>query len=182
MDFEQRLVKRAKAGNVRARNQLLEMYRDAILFLTFDLLGDYTKATGAAQKAFQGVFDRINEFDDKESFSSCLYREAIKICRTLEQNLSQTVNTLNETKSQEQQLNEYNVVHIESNHKSENKSRQAINRTLQMLSFDQRVVIILRYYHKKTISCIARIMERNEDEVRTILYRAAESLKPVLNK
>ena len=83
--------------------------------------------------------------------------------------------------AQKKQLNENDVVHIGTDNKSEDKTRYRKDRILHMLPFDQRSVIILRYYHKKTISFIARIMECDEDEVRSKLYQAAEILKPVLS-
>ena len=73
-DIDQKLIHKAQRGDRRAFGKLVKKYRNKVLYLAYDLLGNYDDAQDVAQSVFLRVFSGIRNFKGKSSFSTWLYR------------------------------------------------------------------------------------------------------------
>ena len=76
---ETRCLQKAKAGDRRAFGQLVTAYRDAILYLIYDFVGNYEDAKDLAQDVFIKAFQRLDQFEGRSKFSTWLYTVALRL-------------------------------------------------------------------------------------------------------
>lgn len=71
---EKRLIKRARAGDVRAFEQLLEANGPAMRRLAHSMLGDQAAMDDVLQIAYVKAFRSLDGFDGRSSFGTWLHR------------------------------------------------------------------------------------------------------------
>jgi RNA polymerase sigma-70 factor (ECF subfamily) len=77
------LVRRAKAGDRRALETLVERYSARVSRLATQLLGDIEDARDAAQESLLKVSTRLRQFRGDSQFSTWLHRLVVTTCRDL---------------------------------------------------------------------------------------------------
>ena len=176
MYSDERLVKKALQDDKRAFRKLLTRYQDQILFLLNDILGDYGQAKEAAHKVFQKAWGNLNAIPNKISFSSWLYKFAIDSAFKMQKKPRDEKGKKFETKLPSRQF--------KTSGKDVEKDKQfdefGIQSALLEISSQQRITIILRYFHKKSVKQIADIMQWREDTVRIHIQRAVDRLGTIL--
>ena len=181
----QRIVDQAKSGNKRAFNQLVEMYRNKVLYVAYDLLGDWDEAKDIGQETFIRAFEKLNDFQGKAHFSSWIYRIAVNLCmdvhrkrkRIPQDSLDAGLQNGFEPKSQSEETESNPGRSLE-----QLQLRNQIDDALQYLSLNQRTAIVLRYFHERSTKEIAEIMDCSENTVRIHFFRAMEKLKESLKE
>lgn len=181
----QRIVDKAKHGNKKAFNQLVEMYQDKVLYLAFDLLGDWDEAKDIAQEAFIRAYQKLKDFQGKAHFSSWIYRIAVNLCmdvhrkrkRSPHESLDNTLQNGYEPKSILENSNDTAGRSLE-----QLELRTQIDDALKQLSLNQRTAIVLRYFHERSTREIAAIMDCSENTVRIHFFRAMDKLKESLKE
>jgi RNA polymerase sigma-70 factor (ECF subfamily) len=71
------LVARAKAGDVRAFEELVRRYRHRIVALALHLTGSRSEAEDIAQDVFLGAFRALDGFEGRSEFFTWVYRMAV---------------------------------------------------------------------------------------------------------
>jgi RNA polymerase sigma-70 factor, ECF subfamily len=180
IDPDKRLIKKSKSGNKNAFGKLVKKYQRNILFLAYDIVGNYETAKDIAQETFIRAYQKINQFEERSLFSTWLFRI--------------TVNSANEFLRKN---NKYKLENIEedclnNNHNNGNDEfisqnfennllRKEISvqleQAINQLSLSQRNAIILKYFHYMNYREIAEVMECTENTVRTHIFRALNNLK-----
>ena len=79
---EAELVKKAKAGDGEAFNELAKMYYDRIYRLGLKVSGNEEDASDIMQETFLKAVDRIESFRGESSFGTWLYSIAMNVMRT----------------------------------------------------------------------------------------------------
>ncbi|MGQ9523313.1 MAG: RNA polymerase sigma factor [Armatimonadota bacterium] len=77
---EKSLLLGAKRGDTRAFSALLELYREKVTRLAFNLTGSYEDAEDVAQEAFVKAYEAIGRYDVSRPFAPWLYRIALNQC------------------------------------------------------------------------------------------------------
>ena len=179
MDPDYRLVEKARQGKRQAFGKLIRKYQDKVLYLVFDIVGNYEDARDVAQEVFVKVFDKLNTFEQRANFSSWLYRIAVNLSIDFARKKERHSDYSIDINSQEQNI-EKNISTIQSNKPEnilENKEMSnQIDSAIKNLSDNQRIAVVLRYYHEMKIKLIAQVMECNENTVRVHLFRAMQKL------
>lgn len=78
-DDSARLVERLKAGDERAFEELVELYRERIYRVAWRILRDDESAEDAAQEAFIKVYRHIANFQERSSLYTWMYRITVNI-------------------------------------------------------------------------------------------------------
>ena len=78
-DKDKQLLLKAKKGNKQAFGKLVLKYQDKVLYLAYDLVGDYSSAQDIAQNAFLRAYKGLTDFKEKSSFSTWLYRIVVNL-------------------------------------------------------------------------------------------------------
>lgn len=73
-EFE--LVRKAKAGNLKAYEELVKRYEGKLYALIYKIVGDKEEAKDILQDTFISAFKGLNEFKEKSTFSTWIYRVA----------------------------------------------------------------------------------------------------------
>jgi RNA polymerase sigma-70 factor (ECF subfamily) len=176
MDPDRTLVKLAKRGNRAAFGKLVLRYREKILNLAYDFLGDYENARDVAQDVFVKSWRNIRDFEEKSKFSSWLYRIAINTCLDAQKKIKKK----RELPVANQNLdgNESSIIQQDWTGSIDDELASA----LKQLSQNQRTAIILRYFHDKSVHDIAEVIDCSDATVRIHLHRAIQKLDALLNR
>jgi len=180
---DERLVKKAKSGNNRAFSKLVELHQAKILYLAYDLVGDYEEAKDVAQETFIRAFQKLAQFKEKSKFSTWLYRIAVNLSmdnlrrkqKYPHQSLEDNFDVINNM--------EITIINDQSDLKTETEVaelRQQLKTALLTLSKNQRTATVLRYFHQKSLPEIAEIMNCAVSTARVHLFRAMVNLKKKL--
>ena len=176
---DSRLIREAKAGSKQAFGKLVKKYEKKILFLSYDLCGNYEDAKDLAQDIFIKSFEKLSQFEERSEFQTWLYRITVNMVidfhRQKKRSRQRIVNSdmLNSQKSR----NELDVLNPSKTLLEELEQRDQIEHVLKKLSMNQRTATVLKYYHQKTTKEIAEIMGCQETTVRNHIFRALGNLK-----
>ena len=185
MDSDKRLVEKIKLGNKQAYERLVVKYQDEIIKLLYDLIGSYEKSVKIAQEVFLKGLNELNKQDQRLKFSSWIYRIALNL--SMDFNCKETNSSVEELDNQNKGYNdeEKSIPSIEfigsKGIQEEENLRHRVNDAMNTLSNNQRIAIILRYYHSKNIKEISEIMDCNEDIIRINIFNAIHQLGKKLN-
>jgi RNA polymerase sigma-70 factor (ECF subfamily) len=72
------LVRRAKAGEQRAFEELVRRHRDRVYSVAFGVVRDPEDAAGVAQEAFIAVLRHLDTFQEGAAFTTWLHRIALR--------------------------------------------------------------------------------------------------------
>lgn len=78
---DRRLVRRLKAGDERAFEELVRTYQDRIFGLVFRMIGNRQEAEDIAQEVFLTVYKAIGSYRGEGRFYTWLYRIASNTCK-----------------------------------------------------------------------------------------------------
>lgn len=185
MTTEERLVRKAKAGHKKAFGNLVKLYQDKILYLCYDLLGNYEDAGDVAQESFMKAYTKINTFGEKSRFSTWLYRIAVNGCTDLLRQKGRQAAYFPAVSAENYLVEEQEDPQFNDAPDApllELERRQQIDEALNVLANQQKTAVVLKYFQELNIVEIAEIMECTRDTVRVHLYRAMEKLRAVLKK
>ena len=181
-DTEARLIRTAKSGNNRAFGQLVKKYQEQTLFLAYDLMGNYTDAKDLAQETFIRAFQKLSQYQERAKFSTWLYRITVNLAydayRVRRRDRIELIDPVNDkifpwkTMSGDDLNPTYDIENREF--------RNRIQAELDRLTFNQRTVVVLKYFHEKNSFEIAKIMDCKPSTVRAHLLRALTHLRKAL--
>jgi len=175
-----------KSGDPRSFELLLQKYRTPLVNFLYRMVRDRASAEDLAQEVFLRVYRARKDYVASAKFTTWLFRIATNLAlnavrdgryHQLEISLDQRVSTgdANEVEAPmldvadrkpgiEQQLVDRDRVAM---------IRQAINK----LPEKQRVAVLLHKYHELDYDEIARILECSESALKSLLFRAYETLR-----
>lgn len=182
----QKLVAKAQKGDRRAFGQLVSQYQEKLLYLGYDLMGNWEDARDAAQNSFVKAFEKLPAFEGRAHFSTWLYRIMVNQCRDLQRKNSRArmdyyENDGLELAAENQLASSKTGVNVMQ--KLENTElRFQLEQAMQQLSINQRTAISLRFFHEYSTTEIAEIMTCSENTVRIHMFRGLNKLKEILPK
>lgn len=180
---DEELVARVQAGDTAAFDQLIERHKGRVYTLIYNMLSNREDAQDLSQEVFLKAFKSIGSFARKANFYTWLYRITINTALNFlrfrkEAHLSLDVmdlekedeTILNELKSKESVHHEINCQELQ----------QRLNETLQKLSEEHRVVVVLHDIEGMKHEEIGRVLGCSEATARTRLFYAHQQLQALL--
>ncbi|GIV16383.1 MAG: RNA polymerase sigma-H factor [Armatimonadota bacterium] len=142
--------------------QLLRRYRNPIVNLAYQLLGDRDEAEDVAQETFVQAFLHLNRFRGQSSLFTWLYRIAVNACR------------MRQRKHRPLPLSD--VQHPEDAGFDERAwvLKQQVDEVLCRLPDPLREVLILREMHELSYEEIAQVLQIPVGTVRSRLFAARQ--------
>jgi RNA polymerase sigma-70 factor (ECF subfamily) len=182
---ESKLVKKAKQGDQHAFGKLVKKYQNKILYLAYDLVGNYTDAQDVAQNTFLHAFKNIPYFRDESSFSTWIYRIATNAAIDFQRSKKRRRQIfINQSKFEEQDrpyLENIEDPGVSIAKKLENSDlKKLVLELMEQLSPQQRAAFVSKFFHEKTTDEIAKIIDCNPVTVRGHLLRATIKLRKML--
>jgi RNA polymerase sigma-70 factor (ECF subfamily) len=180
-----KLVKKAKLGDRGAFGKLVKRYQNKVLYLAYDLIGNYIDAQDVAQNVFVQAFQNIAYFRDESSFSTWIYKittnASIDFQRSRKRRKKIFMEPPQSEEFQQPFIENIEDPYQEIEQKIENSDlKELISRTVEELSPQQKAAFILKYFHDKSTDEIAKIIECDPVTVRGHILRATLKLRKKL--
>jgi len=183
-DVEKTLLGRAKAGDVNAFEQLLEGYQRRIFNIAFHMVNNYEDAGDLVQEVLIRIYKSIGGFKEQASFSTWVYRITTNVCLDdiRKKKRRKVISLDEEIKFDDGEL----VRQIKSDDPSpedqaeKNEFKKSVNRAINRLSEEHRLVIVLRDIQGFSYEEIAKVLKCPEGTVKSRINRARQALKNIL--
>ncbi len=182
--FERRLVRRLKAGDARAFEELVRTYQTRIYGLVYRMLGDRHEAEDVAQEVFLSVHRSIGRYRGEGRFQTWLFRIAANACRTRLRRRaargdlrSEPLDGVLEGHDAAAAPPVAGEVHGPEAAAAGRRLEAAIQRELSALDEDQRLLIVLRDVQGLSYQEILEITGLAEGTLKSRLHRARLALK-----
>jgi len=181
-------VLKARDGDALAFDQLVEKYKTRIYGVIYNILGNHEDAADLSQEAFVRAFRSIGGFRRESNFYTWLYRIAVNttlnFLRSNRENRENTL-SLNQISSEAEKEPIYEeLTSTESVHRNLHREelQEILNKALQKLSEQHRVVVVLHDIEGLRHQEIARILRCTEATARSRLFYAHQELQSLLAK
>lgn len=187
---ENRLVARAKQGDLGAFDLLVVRFQKRFYNLAYRMLSHADDALEVTQDAFYQMYRNLHRFEEKARFSTWGTRIVINLCLNLRKkrkrrNVAGQI-SLDDTGPDENQRPLSEVIPDEAQSPEERLHRSevshAIEEGLALLSDIHREIVILRDIQGQSYQEIAEALNLNEGTVKSRLARARIALKEHIKK
>ena len=185
---EKVLIKKSKKGDAQAFEELILSYQKKVLNLAYRMLGSVSDAEDAAQEIFIKVFRSLYSFNEKSAFSTWLYKVATNVCLDiLRKRKRQNGGAMISISRYNSQDDEYELP-IEDGAPSPHEEAQkkeamrALKSALDLLSEEQRAVIVMRDINGLSYEEIADIAGCSLGTVKSRINRSRLALRKLLEK
>jgi RNA polymerase sigma-70 factor (ECF subfamily) len=178
---EGELIARSQKGNVAAFNQLVMAYQEMVYNVALRILGDPDAAADATQDAFLSAFQAVSSFRGG-SFKVWLLRIVTNACYdTLRARKRRPTESLDELAGQDETAAETaSAFESPEDHALRLDMQAEVQRGLQLLPPDQRVVVILSDVHGLSYDEIAAVTKTSLGTVKSRLSRGRSHLRDYL--
>src|SRR5438046_1411914 len=170
---EQRLVKRAKFGDLEAYDGLVRRYQERIYATIYHMTANHEDANDLAQETFIKAYQALNSFKGDSSFFTWIYRIAVnKTINFLKQRKNRTHMSLNDLDFNAEHDPDLLALVSDKTPRREaylTELQQKLNEALQKLSEPHRLVVTLHDVQGLAHEEIAQIMDCNVGTVRSRL-------------
>ncbi|MDH4036480.1 MAG: sigma-70 family RNA polymerase sigma factor [Candidatus Krumholzibacteria bacterium] len=166
------LVRECLSGNQRAFETLVRKYEKPIYNVALRILKDPDDAMDISQTVFVKAYEKLESFDEKREFFSWIYRIAI----------NESINASKKTRRQDEYESGVTAALPPTQEEQRNAEilSEEIERAIEVLTLDYRMVIVLRHFHDFSYQEIAEILDIPEKTVKSRLFTARQQLKDVL--
>ena len=179
------LVRRFRGGDPQAFNALVGRWQGRLYNFILRYTGDREEARDLCQKVLVSAYRNIRRLRDPEKVSTWLYQIAVNTCRdelrrrrrytaisleSLEHGGDRTGNPLLQSSSPADSR-----VHARD-------LRDLLNRALQSIPEEQRVVVLMKEYQHLKFTEIATVLELPVNTVKSRLYYGLNNLRKLLNQ
>ncbi|MFT7585697.1 MAG: RNA polymerase sigma-70 factor (ECF subfamily) [Cellvibrionaceae bacterium] len=176
MTSESNLVKRAKAGDTRAFEALVNQHARYVYTLTNRLLPNAQEAEDLAQETFIRAWRSLGTFRGDSQFRTWLYRIATNLCYNRLPSLKQELAALDPDDDV------MSGMIPDKNPRAEQQVMRAEQQTelkdvIDTLPESYRLLVILRHVHDLSYAEIAQITDLPLGTVKTGIFRARKMLK-----
>ncbi|MCB0580468.1 MAG: sigma-70 family RNA polymerase sigma factor, partial [Phaeodactylibacter sp.] len=172
------VVERARRGDQAAFRQLVEQHEGLVRSTVAGMLGDTAEADDVAQEEFIRFYKALKDFRGDSQVGTYLSRIAINL-------------SINELKRRQRKNRWLSVIRkgeggsgLEDNSMNPGRQdlRDTLNKALQVLEPEFRVVVVLRLIDGYSVKETAEILELPQGTVASRLARGQQKLREILEK
>ena len=175
-------VSRLKQGDLSALEMLVNRYQVQAIHAAYLIVYERALAEEVVQSAFVKVAERIHQFDDELPFAPWFFRivvnDALKLARKQKRNVS-LENQLDKSAGQ---LARWLIdPHFKPEQLVEQKeTRENILQAIELLTPEQRAVIVMRYFLEMSEADMVTKMDRPLSTIKWWLREARKRLKKLI--
>jgi len=179
LDYDAQLMLRVKDGDGASFTELLEKHRSPVVHFLFRMVQDHAVAEELAQEVFLRVYRSRNTYEPTAKFTTWLFRIATHLA----------LNWLRDGKNERGQERLDDVtgdgpvrevpdrrVTVEQRMLYEVRLDE-VRRAISALPEKQRAAVLMHKYEEMEYSQIARALDCSESAVKSLLFRAYETLR-----
>ena len=179
LDYDAELMLRVKDGDSVSFGLLLEKYRTAVIHFLFRMVQDHAIAEELAQEAFLRVYRSRATYEPTAKFTTWLFRIATHLA----------LNWLRDGRNERSQerlddgWGEMPARQISDRRPSVEQAMlyearlEEVRRAIALLPGNQRAAVLMHKYEELEYSQIAKVLGCSESAVKSLLFRAYETLR-----
>ncbi|MDO9545749.1 MAG: sigma-70 family RNA polymerase sigma factor [Pelolinea sp.] len=169
---ESECIKLARNGDQDAFTQIVETYQHPVYNLCYRMLGTPQAAEDAAQESFWRAYKNLKRYDMNRSFPTWLLSIAAHYCIDQQRRKRLPVMDLDEIiefSAEDPAPNpEISMTKIEFS--------EEVQRQLAQLNENDRIVLVLRYWHEYSENEICEALNISKSAVKSRLHRARKNM------
>ena len=179
LDFDAELMLRVKEGDGASFGVLLEKHRSSVVHFLYRMIQNHAVAEELAQEAFLRVYRSRSTYEPTAKFTTWLFRIATHLA----------LNALRDGKNERSQerldddSSDMPVRQVFDRRPSVEQSLvyqaklDEIRRAIAALPEKQRAAVLMHKYEEMEYSQIAKVLACSESAVKSLLFRAYETLR-----
>ncbi|UCE04376.1 MAG: sigma-70 family RNA polymerase sigma factor [bacterium] len=174
-------VRKAKKGNQKAFEKLVIKYQKLIYYSVRKIVLDHDNSNDIVQDTFVKAYSNLYRFGEQLPFYPWLHRIAINTTLNFQTRISRAKETYTNSEDNE-------IKQVALNNKNpleeviENEFQKKVTEALHRLTFDQRMVFILRTSEELSYQEISEQLDISIGTVMSRLSRARAKLKQLLQQ
>ena len=172
------LILHFKAGQRQAFNALVWRWQGRLYRFALRYSGDAEDARDLCQQSFIRAYRQLHRLRDPERFSTWLYQIAANLCRD---HLRQRVQHVS-LDAYEETSDRPHPALSQAADMDKVELRDLLNRALQTLPEEQRVVVVLKEYEGLKFREIAEVLDAPVNTVKSRLYYGLKALRKTFNQ
>jgi RNA polymerase sigma-70 factor (ECF subfamily) len=162
-----KLVERVKKGDSGAFEQIVNRYERTVFNSAYRIVGDIEDAADITQTTFVKVFEKIDSFNPAYKFFSWLYRISVNEAYNYQKRKLQAAEMAVEPKtSQPGPYEDFRQLEM----------CEHLERALATMTYDYRIVIVLKHLMLLSYKEIAEILTVPEKTIKSRLFSARQVL------
>lgn len=181
--FDARLVKLARKGDQGAFAELVDLYKDKLFHLGYRMLSNRHEAEDVVQETFLRVHKNWSRYDDKQKFSTWIYRIATNLCIDRLRKRKPSYYLDAEMNDQEGMDGYTLIPGDDKTPETEyllSETQRTIHQAIAGLPAKYKSVIILRYLQEMSLQEISEVLDMPVTTVKTRVRRGREFLRKKL--
>ena len=167
---ERQLLERVRRGDREAYQGIVRRYMQAAYYIALGLVHNQQDALDISQDAFVRAFRKIKQYDPQKRFFPWFYRLLKNLCLD---------HIKKHRRRREIPLEDVQVFKEE---KDNRELKEVLWKGIEELPFEQREVIILRYFRQYSYQEIAEVTGKPLGTVMSSLFYAKKKLKESIKK
>ena len=179
LDFDAELMLRVKEGDGASFGVLLEKHRSSVVHFLYRMIQNHAVAEELAQEVFLRVYRSRSTYEPTAKFTTWLFRIATHLA----------LNSLRDGKNERTQerldddSNDMPARQVSDRRPSVEQSMvyqaklDEIRRAIAALPEKQRAAVLMHKYEEMEYSQIAKVLGCSESAVKSLLFRAYETLR-----
>jgi len=181
MDYEAiaRLAQRAMQGDEDAYTDLYKIFSKSAFYIAFRILKNKDDADDIAQEAMIILFKNLQKLEDAKAIVSYINKVTYSKCMDF---LAKSKKRIDHTISLDEEFNlqsiaDLNTEFLPEEYMAQKETREYVISVIDTLSAPLRVVTMLFYYNRYSVSKIAETLKVSENVVKTRMSRARAKLE-----
>jgi RNA polymerase sigma-70 factor (ECF subfamily) len=169
-----------KAGDDESFNLLLQKYRTPLVNFLFRMVREKATAEDLAQEVFLRVYRARAQYSPSAKFTTWMFRIATNLAlnSVRDNRYARLAVPLDAPPDEDSAPMELPTREMRiDEHMIERDRAEFIRRTIQALPEKQRVAVLLHKYEEMDYAEIAKILECSESALKSLLFRAYETLR-----
>lgn len=167
---EREILELVKKGNREAYQEIVSRYMKTAYYIALGLVHNHQDALDISQEAFVRAFRRIKSFNAERRFFPWFYQLMKNLC----------IDHLKRTSRMKEVP--LDGIQILDEKKEDEEMKRVLWKGIEELAFEQREVIILRYFRQFSYQEISEIIGKPIGTVMSSLYYAKKRLKVIVAK
>ena len=174
---DRQIIDQVIAGDIESYSLLVEKYKNLVLSIVFQVVGNREDAEEITQDVFVKAFLKLKTHRRESKFPNWIYRIALNTSLSKKRKLVHRLINIEDSA-----INITEVKIEDSLQKLLREERDlVINQAVEKLNLEEKLLISLKYYNDCSIEDIAEITGKSESNIKTKLFRIRKRLYSILN-
>lgn len=179
LDYDAELMLRVKDGDAASFGVLLQKHRSAVIHFLYRMVLNQAVAEELAQEVFLRVYRSRSTYEPTAKFTTWLFRIATHLAlNALRDNKNERFQDRLDDNTSDLPIRQVSDGQptVEQNMVSQARLAE-VRKAVSMLPEKQRAAVLMHKYEEMEYSQIAKVLGCSESAVKSLLFRAYESLR-----